>query len=219
MQRLFTISLAMLCLLFTTLAHAASDDVLGGMARKLKRGAINTFTGIIEIPAQITKGYNEGFMGDKENKLLGLTCGILEGFWHATGRTLSGITDIAGFWAVNPGDNKDVGIPLDAEYPWEEGRSYEYFSPSFTDAAIAPTVNKFLRGAGNTLFGFMEVPNQIGKGISLKPAKSGVLKGLWYWASREVSGVSDLVTAIFPNPEDTAGAAFDEKWPWDKSGD
>ena len=65
----------------------------------------------------------------------------------------------------------------------------------------------------------MELPGQVCKGISQKPAKLGIIKGLWYWASREVSGVSDVVTALFPNPEDTAGFAFDEKWPWDNFSD
>jgi putative exosortase-associated protein (TIGR04073 family) len=208
-----------LFLFFISNSHAASEDVLDGMANKFKRGVINTFTGVIEIPAQTIKGYNEGFLGDKENKLLGVACGIFEGLWHGAGRTLSGITDIAGFWAANPKDNENVGVPLDAEYAWEEGKSHEAFEPNFTEATIAPSVNKFFRGAGNTLFGFMEFPGQIYKGISQEPASPGLIKGLWYWISREASGISDLATALFPNPEGTAGFAFDEKWPWDNFSD
>ncbi|GAJ02547.1 unnamed protein product, partial [marine sediment metagenome] len=43
----------------------------------------------------------------------------------------------------------------------------------------------------------------------------GITKGLWYWCSREVSGISDIATWLFATPEDTAGVSFDEEWTWD----
>lgn len=215
MRRSLSLLAAILFLVSATTAHAASESVSEGMVKKFKRGIINTFTGIIEFPIQIMKGYNEGFMGDEKNKLLGTTWGIFEGFGHAAGRTLSGIADVVSFWAVNPKDNKEIGIPLDAEYAWDKGEPRDLFDPNFTEAAITPVVNKFFRGAGNTLFGFVELSKQIKKGRAKRYLDLGIFKGLWYWASREVSGISDLATAIFPNPEDTMGAAFDEEWSWD----
>jgi hypothetical protein len=29
-----------------------------------------------------------------------------------------------------------------------------------------------------------------------------------------MDGVYDVATAIFPNPKDTMGMKYDEKWPW-----
>ena len=212
-KRLFGILIVITFLSFTTTTHAASDDVLDGMAKKLKRGVINTFTGWMEFPIQIGKGFNEGFRGDEDNKLLGVIFGVFDGVGHSLGRTLSGVTEVAGFWAANPKDNKNIGIPLDAEYAWEDGKPYDIFDPNFTDATLTPTVNKLFRGVSNTLLGFMELPNQIGKGISEKSPHFSIVKGLWYWLSREISGISDIVTVPFANPEDTVGVSFDEEPP------
>ena len=92
---------------------------------------------------------------------------------------------------------------------------HNLFDPTFTDATLTPVVNKFLKGVGNTLFGFMEVPNQIKKGIYRGTPTTGALKGLWFWGSREISGVYDIVTTPLPNPEYTVGICFDEEWPWE----
>jgi putative exosortase-associated protein (TIGR04073 family) len=211
-KKLFVI---VVILAFTVNAYAAADRVLEGMIEKLKRGVTDTLTGWLEFPGQIGKGFHEGFRGDENNRLGGVTWGIVEGLCHSAGRTLSGVSDIVSFWAANPKDNKDIGVPLDAEYVWEEGKPYDMFDPNFTEAAIAPTVNKFLRGAGNTLFGFAEVPGQIIKGVRSKSPYLGPVKGLWFWLSREVSGISDLATCIFAGPEDTEGFAFDDEWPWE----
>lgn len=215
-KRLFGILIALALLTSAIDAYADVLETMDYMSEKFKRGLINTLTGWAEFPLQIAKGFTEGFGGDADSKLLGAAWGIVEGIGHSVGRTLSGVTDLVGFWAANPEDNHDVGIPLDAEYAWQTGVPYDPFDPNFTDAAIRPMVNKFLRGGGNAIFGFMEIPNQIKKGISEKAPDYGVFKGLWYWVSREVSGISDTVSAPFPNPEDATGVYFDEKWPWDK---
>lgn len=214
-KRLFGFLMAAVLLVFTATAHAASEDVLDGMVKKLRRGVINTFTGWLEFPAQIVKGYNEGFGGDENNKFLGMVVGVFDGVGHSVGRTFSGITEVAGFWAANPKDNRNVGIPLDAEYAWEEGEPYDIFDPNFTDAALKPVVNKFFRGLSNGLFGFIELPKQIVKGALGVSPEFCIFKGLWYWYSREISGLSDIATAPFVNPEDTMGVAFDEEWPWE----
>ncbi len=198
-----------------TTAHAASNSFTTGMGNKLRRGIVNTLTGWVEFPAQIIKGYNEGFKGDETNKLLGALCGICDGIGHSVGRTFSGITDLIGFWAADPEDSIGVGIPLDAEHAWEEGQPHDLCDPNITDAAIMPVGKKFLRGLGNGLLGFLELPGQIIKGISQGAYDAGIVKGFWYWYSREIWGLHDIVTAPFPNPKDTAGIAFDEEWPWD----
>ncbi|MBN1872418.1 MAG: hypothetical protein JW800_07580, partial [Candidatus Omnitrophica bacterium] len=160
MKRVFLVISALIILFVATTSHAANDDVLVGMTQKIKRGIINTFTGWAEFPIQIWKGYNNGFRGDSSRKVLGTTMGVVDGVTHAVGRTASGISELIFYWAVNPEDNVKVGVPLDAEYAWEEGEPYDGFDPNFTEATIRPAVNKLFRGAGNFLFGFMELPNQ-----------------------------------------------------------
>ena len=214
-KRLFGILIAITFLLFAAAAHASPDDVLGAMAKKLHRGMINILTGWVEFPAQIVKGYNYGFMGNEKNKLAGIMAGTINGVTHSLGRTLSGVADVVGFWAANPEDNEDVGLHLDAEYPWEESEPYEMLKPSFADATLSPIVNKLFRGSGNTLFGFMEFPTQITKGYKEKMVDLGIFKGLWYWLSREISGISDIVTVILPTPEDPGDMPFNEEFAWD----
>ena len=73
----------------------------------------------------------------------------------------------------------------------------------------------FLYGFGEPAIGFVEVPGQIAKGMTEKAPDLGIIKGLWYWYSREVYGIGDLVSVIFPISEDNPGVAFDEEYPWD----
>ena len=200
---------------FTTTAYAEWDEVLDGMKEKAQRGLINTLTGWAELPYQIVKGYDEGFMGEEGNKLFGVVFGGIKGIAYGAGRTFSGVADLAGFWAASPIDNERIGLPLEAEYAWEEGEIYDMSNPNFIEATIRPMTNKFFRGAGNTIFGFVEIPNQIKEGISEGSWDLGIPKGLWFWLSREFSGICDLVTIPFANPEDTIGVTFDEKMAWE----
>ncbi len=213
--------LSFLCLLFAVTAHAESEiahdqeGVLVSMKAKLARGIVNTFTGWMEFPYQIVKGFDEGFMGEEGNRLFGVVFGGMKGVTYALGRTASGIADTVFFWAASPRDNIYVGIPLDAEYAWEQGVSYDMFDPDFTEAAIRPMVNKLFRGAGNALFGFMEMPRQVKRSFSKGSWDMGISRGLWFWASREVSGIADIVTFPCANPEYNAGVPFDEDMPWE----
>jgi len=213
---LYTIIILCVIFLAPTLAGAeefsANESVFDGMKSKLGRGLVNTFTGWLEFPYQIAKGFRNGFMGKEDNKLFGVALGGIKGLAYGVGRTASGLSDTLFFWAADPSDNIYVGIPLDAEYAWEEGVSYDMFKPDFTEATIRPLVNKLFRGAGNTLFGFTEVPRQMGKGGAWD---MGISKGLWFWVSREISGIVDLATVACANPEYTAGTAFDEDMPWE----
>ena len=218
-RRALGVFIVVLFLASATTAHAASENFMEGMIQKLWRGVVNTLTGWTEFPIQIFKGYNEGFMGDEDNKVLGVIGGVFDGIGHSTGRTLSGISDIVGCWAADPESNEGVGIPLDGEYVWEGEVPYNLFSPDFTEATLVPIGTKLFRGLGNTLFGIAEVPGQIVKGVSEEASDFGIIKGLWYWFSREVAGVSDLVTVILPGPEETKGIEFDEEWPWEALAD
>jgi putative exosortase-associated protein (TIGR04073 family) len=214
-KQLLGLFVAAIFLLFSTTSHAASDELFSGMGEKLWRGIVNTFTGWIEFPAQIIKGYDEGFLGDEDNKIVGALAGIFDGIGHSAGRTLYGVADIVGFWAASPEDNEGVGISLDAEYAWEEGSPYDLFDPDFGEATIRPIGQKLFRGLSNGLLGFVELPGQILKGVSEGAPDLGIFKGLWYWYSREVAGLTDIGTIILPNPPDTKGLAFDEEYPWD----
>jgi putative exosortase-associated protein (TIGR04073 family) len=157
--------------------------------------------------------------GYQKTSFSGAFVGIFTGVWHGLGRTASGFYDMAGFWAADPKSNDGVGIPLDAEYAWQEGEHHSLTSPKVVDATVAPMGNKLMRGVGNTLFGFAEFPGQIWKGVREHAFDLGIGKGLWYWFSREVDGVYDAATFIVPNPKDTKGLAYDEKWPWSALGD
>ena len=202
-----------------TFAQADTEEFVTGMGNKIVRGVVNTFTGWIEFPEQIIKGYDRGFMGNEDQKLLGAVVGIFSGIGHSAGRTLSGVSDLAGFWAADPESNEGIGIPLDAEYAWEEGTGYDMFDPNLIEGAVKPIGNKLLRGLGNGIFGFLEFPGQIIKGVKEGAPDLGIIKGLWYWYSREVDGVYEATTFLLPNPASTKGMPFDEKWAWSALGD
>lgn len=199
----------------STAAFASEANVLEGMKEKFWRGAVNTFTGWVEFPAQVYKGYHEGTPGEPENRIGGILFGLWDGIVHSAGRTLSGVFDLAGFWAADPKNNRGVGFPLDAELAWQEGRPYDMFHPDFQEGALDPTWNKLARGSSGLLGGFMEIPGQVAKGMDRGGALAGLGKGVWYGLSRGITGLGDLVTLLLPSPEETAGVAFDEEWPWD----
>jgi putative exosortase-associated protein (TIGR04073 family) len=211
---LFTSSMS-----FAETGDVTSEDVMNGMGAKMRRGAINTFTGWIEIPAQIAKGYEYGFMGKDNTGFVGAIGGIFAGIGTAAGRTISGVGELVGFWAVDPDGNEGMGIPLDAEYAWETGTPYDMTDPSFMEATTRPVLKKLGRGLGNLLCGVAEIPGQIMKGIEEKAWDAGICKGIWYCLSREIDGAFDVATFLLPGPRDTKGVPFDEKWPWSAAGD
>jgi putative exosortase-associated protein (TIGR04073 family) len=214
-RSLSVLIIALLALSFTATAHADMDEVVSAMGAKLVRGVVNTFTGWVEFPAQIIKGYNEGFNGDEDNKIVGTVLGIFDGIGHSAGRTGTGLVDLFSFWAANPADNEGVGLPLDAEYAWEEGTPYNAFDPDIVEGGLKPVGRKLVRGVSNSLLGVAEVPGQIIKGVREDEPIMGVVKGVWYWFSRSAYGLGDIFTCILPNPEDQVGIAFDEEYPWD----
>ncbi len=215
MKKLISILATVVFLTCATAAHADTSEFVDSMLAKLWRGAVNTLTGWVELPAQIIKGYNEGFMDDESNKILGVVVGIFDGIGHSAGRTVSGLTDLFGFWAASPESNEGVGLPLDAEYAWEEGTPYNAFDPNLVDGAVKPVGKKLVRGLSNAFLGIAELPGQIVKNTSEGAVDLGIIKGLWYWLSREVYGFTDIWASILPNPADQVGMPFDEEYPWD----
>ena len=195
----------------------AADSVppFGGMMDKLWRGIVNITTGWIEFPAQISKGYETGgIMGENNKGALGAFGGVFSGIGSALGRTLSGAGQVAGFWAADPISNDGVGIPLDADFAWEEGTQYNMTDPSFTAATLEPISLKFQRAIGNLFGGVLELPSQIIKGIKAPAWDLGIVKGLWFFASREIDGAMELCTFALPGPRENQGYPFDEKWAW-----
>lgn len=213
-KRIVCLLMAMVFVAFLsgTAQAAGAEELFSGMGKKLVRGVVNTVTGWVEIPAQVYYGYKNDSFG-------GAFVGIFSGIWHGVGRTLSGAGDVVGFWAADPKSNEGVGIPLNDEYAWEEGTKYKFTDPSFGEATLNPIGNKLGRGLANSFLGFVELPGQIFKGLKLHAPDLGIIKGFWYWYSRQIDGAVDLASFLFPNPKDTKALSFDEKWPWSALGD
>ncbi len=216
MKRLTLVAIFLVAVFICSTTFAATtDELMTGMGKKLMRGVVNILTGWVELPMQILKGVQGKLPGAEDNPVVGTVVGLFKGVGYAVGRTAWGGVELVGFWAANPADNVGIGIPLDAEYAWEEGEPYDCFDPSLQEAALKPMGQKLLRGLENGLLGFVELPGQIAKGATEKAPDLGIIKGLWYWYSREVYGLGDLVSLILPMSEDNPGVAFDQEYPWD----
>ena len=216
MKRLTFIVVFLVSVFLSSATYAATaDEVLEGMGNKLIRGVVNILTGWVELPMQTYKGLKGDLPGCEDNPVVGTVCGLFKGIGHAVGRTAWGGVELVGFWAANPKDNVGIGIPLDGEYAWQMGEPYDCFDPSLQEATMKPMGQKLLRGLENGLLGFVELPGQIAKGVGEKAPDLGIIKGLWYWYSREVYGIGDLVTLILPIAEDNPGVVFDQEYPWD----
>ncbi|MCM8831643.1 MAG: hypothetical protein NC918_05600 [Candidatus Omnitrophica bacterium] len=202
------ISFLVLIFLFLTSVYAQST-YLEKSVEKAKQGLVNFFTGWLEVPYQVSKGYNKGF-GDSQNKLLGGFFGIFRGLIHGLGRTSSGIYQFVTFPLPNPKNNEGVGIPLDSEYVWEEGTQY-----SIVNQGLEPVGKKAYRGIINTFGALLEAPSQLNKGFSQDRPFVGLGKAIVYPLGRVTSGIYDLVTVALPNNVNGYGYAFEERRPWD----
>ncbi|MDA0321508.1 MAG: hypothetical protein O2923_02155 [Verrucomicrobia bacterium] len=220
MKTAVTLSMIGLCALLTAGdVAAASDEVLPGMGHRLVRGTANTVTGVVELPMQICKGYKSG-VGAIKNPLLSKTVGTVLGFFrgirHAAGRTTYGAVEVVTFWSANPESNEGVGIPLDAEYAWEEGERYSVKKPSLKEG-LMPYPRKIIRGVSNGFLGVLEVPGQIYRGVcddGLIGAPIGLVKGLWFGVGRSIYGLGDAALFLLPNPKEQVGYAFEQEYPW-----
>lgn len=215
MRKVLILTLMVLSLSFSS--NVCAGEISDGMGERAVRGIRNLFTGILEVPFQIGKGYKNGVSfieNEAGSKTVGTVLGFFRGFSHAFGRMSSGGIELFAFWAVSPESNDGVGIPLDAEYAWEEGTQYSLFEPSLGEG-VKPIGRKLGRGIGNGLLGILEVPGQIVKGADDGNVVKGVGKGVWYWFSRTAYGFNNIMTALVPNPEDNLGVHFEEEWPWE----
>jgi len=207
--------LVLIAILFIASSVAYADSaVVDNINAKLHRGIQNTFLGWVELPYHMKKGIDEGFGGDENNKVAGIVTGTIKGALCATGRTISGLVDVLGFWALSPDDNEGIGLPLDSEVVWQEGTPYDLTDPSLEEAAFAPIGRKLLRGLTNGVFGVAEIPGQIAKGAREGAALEGIGKGIYNFFSRELSAAYDLATLISPTPKDAVGNHFDQEFPW-----
>ena len=203
-------------LLTTACGQAAAGEIVEGMGNKAVSGAVDMVTGVIEIPMQIYKGYDNG-VGLIQNKVasktIGTVLGIFRGFGHAAGRTAWGGMELLGFWSANALDNKGVGVPLDAQYAWEIGDRHSYFEPTLVEG-VKPVGRKLARGVTDSLLGVLEVPGQMKLGELERNYVAGSVRGVWFWWSRELYGFGSVLTCIVPNPEDNPGYALYGDWPW-----
>jgi hypothetical protein len=202
-------------------SYAATEDIGKGMFEKAKRGVIDLVTGFVEFPVQICKGYKHGvsFIDNTAgSKTVGTVLGVFRGVGHAVGRTASGATELAGFWTANAIDNHGVGVPLDAQYAWEQGEQYSIFQPTLAEG-VKPWGRKLLQGLGDGLLGIAEVPSQISKGKREGNIAKGVVRGVWFWLSREVYGSTSVYTCVVPNHKENPGYAFSGKWAWSELSD
>ncbi|PIW63749.1 MAG: hypothetical protein COW12_09635 [Candidatus Omnitrophica bacterium CG12_big_fil_rev_8_21_14_0_65_45_16] len=214
MQKLIGAILALL--LVAPPLYAATDNIPSGMVHKAVRGGVNMVTGVVEIPMQIYKGYDKGFGLIKNNvgsKTVGTILGFFRGIGHAAGRVGWGGLELVGFWMANPADNEGVGIPFDAEYPWQMGEQYDLFKPSLAEG-VKPIGRKLLHGFSDGLLGIAELPGQTLKGAREGNVLAGLGKGFWFWWSREIYGFGSVYTCLVPNPPDNPGYPMNGTWAW-----
>jgi len=220
MKRLLAVPLMVLMVVaIASPALGGEADAVNGMGAKLARGFANVLTGWIEVPAQTVKGFNQGVLDEMHPpaRAIGGLIGLFRGAFHAVGRTASGVVDLAGFFLADPADNNGVGMPLDAEYAWEEGPQHSIFRPNLKEG-LTPIGRKLGRGLVNFVFGVVDFPAQIvkaGKEDKNAGIPRGFIKGLWFAVSRVFRGGTDAITFIFPNPPDNVGFILDQKYPWD----
>ena len=195
------------------IAAAAADNFQDGMREKAVRGAIDAVTGLVELPVQISKGYEAETGG---NWAIGSVLGLFRGVSHTLGRTTSGVLNVVGFWAANPESNDGIGLPLDADRAWDEGQQY-----SFLNDGPEPIGRKFGRGVVDLFTGIVELPAQITEGAQKdtdhrgREIGVGILEGIWYSASRIYGGAAELITFPLPNPAETDQVMYETKWSWE----
>lgn len=200
---------------------ASTNGVLPGMARKLVNGAIDTVTGVVEVPMQTVKGYKKGLSlikHEPSSKAVGTVLGFFRGIGHGAGRTIYGAADVVTFWLPNRPDNQGIGIPLDAEYSWWQGEQYSIFKPTIKEG-LMPYPRKIAHGLADGFLGIVELPGQIVKGATsedgvLVGLPVGVVKGLWFGGARSAYGIGDAILFLVPNPAETEGYGYEEEWPW-----
>lgn len=216
MKRSATVSLIILLCLTAT---AEEMSIADRMVNKAVRGAVDLVTGPVELPMQTCKGFRNGIsvINNKPgSKAAGTVAGFFRGIGHSAGRVTHGARELTCFWTADQAGNQGIGIPFDAERSWEMGEQYSLFEPTLKQGA-RPVGRKLALGAANAFAGIAEVPVQMMKahedGTSVA---AGAGKGLYYFVSREIYGITDVFTLFFlvPNQETTYGYPYTTLLPW-----
>lgn len=206
------------------LSHADDMGVPERMGRKAVRGAVDLVTGIVEVPMQVYKGYDNGFGMIKNrpsSKAVGTVLGFFRGLGHSAGRVTHGGRELLFFWTADPATNQGVGIPFDAEYSWERGEQYSLFKPTIKEG-VAPIGRKLTLGLANAFTSVVEIPNQV---VKANRDDNNVLigagKGVYFSISRGIYGATDVVGLFFmvPNQETTYGYPYSGLYPWSELSD
>lgn len=184
---------------------AAEEDVVQACGKKLFRGVVNALTGWVEVLHQPVK------KTVRDGPVPGLTLGLLKGIWYGIGRTADGAIEAATFVLPNHQSAEEVGVPLDAEYAWEEGAPARFYGQ--------PMGNKLVRGIIDVSTFWLELPAQPTEGTRQRGAAYGLtvglVKGIWFTLGRAASGVEETALFLFPNPVDTAGYPFGSLRSWE----
>jgi hypothetical protein len=135
-------------------------------------------------------------------------------------REVWGATELFGFWTANRPENmiggKNIGTPFDAQFAWQWGKKYSIFEPNLVEG-VSPWGRKLVYGLADGFVGIAELPGQIAVGVKEGNIAVGVVKGFWYWWSREVyglGGIGAVFACLVSNPEDNPGYAYEGEWPW-----
>lgn len=212
--------------LFGAMSGIADDDmtVPERMGNKALRGGIDLVTGIVELPMQIYKGYDNGF-GPIKNKPASKTVGTILGFFrgcgHSAGRVGHGARELFCFWSADQPSNEGIGVPFDAERSWEMGERYSIMKPTLKEG-VAPIGNKLTLGLANAFTGIVEIPNQVVK--AQKDDTNTVVgagKGFYFFISRTIYGATDVFALFFlvPNHVETYGYPYSSKYSWGELSD
>ena len=126
------------------------------------------------------------------------------------GRTTTGVLQLATFALPNPKNNREVGIPLDSQYVWEEGHQY-----SLVKDGLNPVGEKAVRGLSNTFLGAVDMPAQLIKGFNQDKPFVGIANSILFPVSRIINGAFDLTTLFLPDSNEEYGYPLEEKYPWD----
>ncbi len=221
MKKQVTVCLAVGLMALAGAAFGAEKEqvpVAKGMASKAVSGAVNLVTGIVEWPMQTYKGYQNG-LGFIKNKPTSKAVGGVVGFvWTGPGQTVSrmlwGGTELFGFWTANRPDNDKIGFPFDGKYSWEMGEKYDCFKPTLKEG-LMPVPRKFVCGATDVFTGIVELPAQITKGAKEGRVGTGIVKGVWFWLSREWYGFSGILPGcLLSNSKNNPGHKMDGAWSW-----
>jgi hypothetical protein len=94
--------------------YSIANEGVAPIGRKALRGAVNTMFGIVDMPAQIGKGFSE----DKP------FTGLFKAIVFPVARIASGVYDLGTVFL--PNDAQGYGYPLEEKNPWDAFEKARY---------------------------------------------------------------------------------------------